>query len=126
MSTLRISAWRGDRLIRLVEILNTFAWGWPQTTWRPNVLDGVGRTAPALFRLSEEGREVPLGDILRLLTDEQLQVIDGSISVSKSDGDAWIVLRTINGDDWDVETDDEAVLEAIRSAFGGAFIPSPE
>ena len=71
----------------------------------------------------ESGARVQGAALVSGLTD-LLQVIDGDFRAFNADATAWIVLRAVDSTYWEVISEDQAAIAAIRERFGGTDAPS--
>jgi hypothetical protein len=92
------------------------------SVWTLRGVEAAGNPSSAqeLEALSEQGQLVP-GDALIELADRGVQVIEGElIGQRRGASEPWILLRGVDSSWWDVETDNEALLTALRAAYPAA------
>jgi hypothetical protein len=114
------SAWREDEPIRLGEVLAVLGSCPADMMWTVRSLDCA--PSPACKALQqEEGRQVEDDRLRELLRDEP-QLLEGEITgLAGSPRQAWIRIRAVRGDEWDVETQDRELLDRLRMGFPDAI-----
>lgn len=114
------SAWSGERFIPLVEVLLAIGRWVLQSKWRlQNAEFATGfRGSDELNVMSSQFNAIPTLSLVDLVSDG-VQMIGGDLcAFHDTEAEPFLVVRSVRGDEWDVECDDVDVLAAIREAFG--------
>ena len=112
-------AWRGDAFIPLVEVLLAIGhaaldrrWSLRDTEFAPG-----WRGSDELTHIAAASTSVPTLKLIDLVSDG-IQLVDGElIGEDENRERAPLKVRSVRGDDWDVEAEDPSVVAAIRSHF---------
>jgi hypothetical protein len=87
------------------------------STWSLRQIEAIGVKRDEIHRLSDNGISVS-GEILLEVAAGIDQTIQGTLNAFKAGGKtSWLILRAVDGTAIDVETEDDAVLNKIRSSF---------
>lgn len=98
----------------LLELLGNEA---VNSNWTMIGVEANGDSAGELHRLCDSSASVP-GDELLIMADNLIQVVDGTFRAFGAIGkQPWIVIRAVDGGAYDVETDSDRVLQAVRQRF---------
>lgn len=98
----------------LLELLGSEA---VNSNWTMIDVEATGDSADVLHRLGDSSACVP-GDKFLILADDLIQVVDGTFQAFRTNGKRpWIVIRAVDGGAYDVETDSDDVLQAVRQRF---------
>jgi hypothetical protein len=74
---------------------------------------------------SDSGKVVSTSDLMDVAR-LGVQLLDAELRAMSKDGKPVLVLRAVRGDEWDVETTSQKVLNVVRTAFPDARpIPGP-
>ncbi len=107
-----------DRGFDLRDILSVLGDDVERSVWTAMGVECLGEDAAAALERASDGGEVLPGSRLRELACDDVQIVDGEFSGRLPDQEAaWIVIRAVDSSAFDVETDREDVLEALRSRF---------
>jgi len=110
---------------RLADVLGVLPDAW-QHVWRPAEIELVScpeteSDVSEAHRLSDLGDTVPI-HLLRRLAVANVQMIEGEWQALASDGHTiLIVIRSVRGDEWDVQAADTAVLDHVRHRVPNAI-----
>ena len=104
--------------VDLVDILRLLGPLAIQTEWEVADVESVGgASARELERLAEAGTRVP-GQTLLSLVDGVTQIIDGKFAGYRDGEDQpWIIVRAVDSSAFDVESEDEAIVSALKRQF---------
>ncbi len=103
--------------IDLRDILNVIGKTGKQSTWKVSGVECLGESADTLHQFSDEEKEI-LGEEFYKIVSDIYQVLNGYFDACKPDENyCWISIRSIRGDEFDIETEDKKLLEKIRNAF---------
>lgn len=113
-----VPAWRGGRPVPLAELLSVVAAPQGYDWFVSRDFEGTGTpdAQAALARIYglEQGTPVPY-ELIKSVADLDAQVFDGHLEVRRRDADAPALrLVSIRGDEWDLESDDPLICEAIE------------
>lgn len=102
----------------LVDILRALGQDARTAVWSVDVIECVGDGADELYGASASGRRLP-GEQLLVLASRTDQVVDGTFTAFRQDGDSkpWLVVRAVDSDAYDVSSRDDAALARLRAAF---------
>jgi hypothetical protein len=104
--------------IDLHDILNVLGWFAEESEW---VISGVecvgGNAADELHRLSDNNNRVP-GQTFSCLAADVTQIIDGVFKgYRKGENSPWVIIWAVNSSAYDVETENQEILDRIRKHF---------
>jgi hypothetical protein len=123
MTGITFPMWAGDVPVMLPDLLTRVGNARVRdSVWTLRGVEAAGDPGAAqeLAAISQQGLALP-GDALIALAERGVQIIDGELVGQRGDAaEPWIVLRGVDSSWWDVESDDEAVLVALRDAYPGA------
>lgn len=86
-------------------------------TWKISNIECLGKSAETLHLISDEGKEISGEEFYETVSDIY-QVLDGTFEAYKpNENYCWLLIRSIRGDEFDIETEDKEVLERIRNSF---------
>jgi len=107
----------GTLAVGLEDILTTLGPDAERAWWKTTGLECLGPSAEKLYSLTDEGAFI-LGRSLVSLSRGLTQVIDGEFDAYRDGSkEPWVMVRAVDGTEFDVETDDEEVLCRIRERF---------
>ena len=112
-------AWREGHYLDLTELLRILERFVEGLTWRVRFDDvAPGPTADSLEALGPDVR-LPTAELLERVSPSDVQVIDGVFRGYRLPGDdsPSVVLRAVRSTSWDVEAENEALLDFVRSTF---------
>jgi len=91
------------------------------STWQVRMADMAGEPSAAarLQRASDEAAPVAGSQILNYAR-AGVQLIDGELVASDPGSGPWVVVRAVDSSDWDVESDDLAVIAQVTEAIPAA------
>jgi hypothetical protein len=104
--------------INLIDVLGIFRDRVASSSWAIAGVEALGAdSATQLNAYSDEEATIDGEELLRLAS-EVTQVIDGNFTGFQiAQDDPWIIIYAVDSSSYDVLTDEQAVLEAIRSRF---------
>lgn len=86
--------------------------------WRCRFVECLGESAEELHAISDAGRIISGGELLRIASD-LLQVIDGQFEAySDANAEPWLVVKAIDSSSFEVWSDGPDVLARVRDNFG--------
>jgi len=89
-----------------------------RSKWTVKGVECLGGDAAVALHSASEKCEVLAGSRLRALAHDVVQTVDGEFSAYLPNEDAaWITIRAVDSAAFDVETDREDILSAIRAHF---------
>lgn len=101
----------------LKEILNIVGEAGKQSIWKISDVECFGETSEVLHQVSDETEKVSGEDFYNIVSGIH-QVIDGYFEAYRpNETENWILIRSIRGDEFDIETKDEKLLKDIRNSF---------
>jgi hypothetical protein len=101
----------------LKEILGIVGDQGKQSIWKVSDVECFGKEAEILHEISDNQQTIS-GDEFYKITSNINQVIDGTFMGYKHNQDNhWILIRSIRGDEFDVETNDKNILKILRRTF---------
>ncbi len=112
-------AWRENGFIPLIEVLQALGPAVLDRRWTISDAEfGAGRRgSDELRRLAATGQEISTAQLIDLVSDG-VQLVDGdAIGLDVEGVRPVLAVRSIRGDAWDVEIDDQTVLAVVRRAF---------
>jgi hypothetical protein len=108
---------KGTLAIDLRDILRALDTDARSSCWRLRGVEAIGAKAHELHRLCDEGQPVS-GERLLALSAEVDQTIDGIFEAFRSGSESpWLRVCAIDATAFDVESDDDAILERMRRTF---------
>ena len=115
-----------DRPAGLLDVLRLLGERGGKSVWLLKNLEvAPSPSADRLHDASDRGLWVPGAELLELAAG-YTQVIDGELIAHDSPEDVpWVVLRAVDGTEWDVHSEDESLLSQIAAGVPDAR-PVPE
>jgi hypothetical protein len=108
---------RGVLQFDLVDILTAVMPYVADSVWTCSGVEAFGRRAEELHRCSEDKVSLD-SSTLREIAAGLYQVVDGLFQAyHRDESSPWLIIRAVDSSAYDVETDDERVLSAIRERF---------
>jgi hypothetical protein len=81
-------------------------------------IEAIGAKRDEIHRLSDNSIPVS-GEILLEVVSGIDQTVQGTLSAFRAGGmSPWLIVRAVDGTAIDIETEDDAVLNKIKSSFG--------
>lgn len=88
-----------------------------QYTWKISDVECLGKSAETLHLVSDKEKEVSGEEFYKLVSDIY-QVLDETFEAFKpNENHQWLLIRSIRGDEFDIETYDKELLERVRKCF---------
>lgn len=118
-------AWRGADFIPLIEVLVVIGSPILRRRWllRDAEFAPGWRGSERLHRMASSGETVSSLRLLDLISDG-IQLIDGPIAGVDEDGiRPIVVVRSVRGDEWDVETQDPSAIAALQEYYRAVDLP---
>lgn len=113
-------AWRNDEFIPLIEVLLVLGRWIVGAQWRLQDAEfATGwRGSDDLNVMSSHALPTPTVALVDLVSDG-VQMIAGELHAfgESAPSTPYLVIRAVRGDEWDILSDDERVLEAVREVF---------
>ena len=113
-------AWRNEESVPLIEVLLVLGRWILGAHWRLNDVEFAAgwRGSESLNLMSSHALPTPTVALVDLVSDG-VQMIGGELQAfgGPGSGAPYLVIRSIRGDEWDIMSDDERVLEAVREVF---------
>jgi hypothetical protein len=101
----------------LRDILNIIGDPALTSTWKLSDVEANGNTAEKLHEINDKGSAISGYDLLSLSID-LTQFIDGNFEAFRNEENSpWLVIRAIDSTEFDVETDDDQILQKVRQSF---------
>jgi hypothetical protein len=119
MQGITITARTEDNLLAvdLIDILRLLGSDVEGNSWEISQVECVGSDAEALHQIADSETRVS-GMKLFEIASNLMQVIYGTFKAYRlGESIPWIVIRAVDSSAYDVETQDEAVLDRIRNSF---------
>jgi hypothetical protein len=102
----------------LKDILSVLGDDAERSTWTVRDVECLGGDAATALHHASDAREVLGGNRLADLARDVGQIIDGEFSARLPNEEApWIMIRAVDSSAFDVETDREDVLAALKAKF---------
>lgn len=102
----------------LRDILSVLGDDGARSAWTVRDVECLGGDAAATLRDASDAAEILAGDLLLDLARNVGQIIDGEFSARLPNEDVpWITIRAVDSSAFDVETDREDVLTALKAKF---------
>lgn len=119
MGALTFRAWRDGRYVALGEILVVLGPRILDLSWTLRLVDVAPH--PRAHHLEAVPPDKSLGtlELIHLVTPD-LQIVDGEVTGSADGLSPKVMIRAVDSTSWDIESDDVAVLSAIKYAFPDA------
>lgn len=103
--------------VDLKEILEVVGDGGKQSTWKISYTDCFGESGETINKLSDEGKEISGIQFYKLALGIH-QTLSGEFQAFKSNEKThWLLIRSIRGDEFDIETGDLELLKKFCSKF---------
>ncbi|MBI3018377.1 MAG: hypothetical protein HYY61_00560 [Deltaproteobacteria bacterium] len=103
--------------MKLIDILDLLGPRAGTLKWEISDIESIGSTSGELYKLSTQGDRVSCPYFLRLAKNT-IQVIDGEFRGYEDDREEpWIVIHAIDSSAYDVEVNDNALLQRIRDRY---------
>jgi hypothetical protein len=103
--------------VDLKEILEVIGEDGRQSTWKISDADCLGESAETLHKFSDEGKEISGIQFYKLALGIY-QTLSGEFNSYKPNTKLhWLLIRSIRGDEFDIETDDFTLLNKFRNKF---------
>jgi hypothetical protein len=87
-----------------------------KSIWSISSVDCYGEGAEKLCKLSDYGKKIS-GEELYSLANDIYQTVEGCFEAFGSNGKKWLLIRAVDGSEFDIETDDFRILELLRHTF---------
>jgi hypothetical protein len=101
----------------LNKILNVIGEAGKQSIWRISEVECFGETSEVLHQISDAAKIISGEDFYNIVSGIH-QVIDGYFEAYRpQETESWILIRSICGDEFDIETKNEKLLKDIRNSF---------
>lgn len=120
------AAWRGKDFVPLIEVLLVVGRWIRQAHWRlRNAEFATGfRSSDELNVMSSQVNLIPTSTLIDLVSDG-VEMIGGDLTAFREPGeDPFLVVRSVRGDEWDIESDDPYLLRAVKDSFDAAELSS--
>jgi hypothetical protein len=126
MPGITFPAARADQPVGLLDLLRLLGERGRNSVWLLKNLEvAPSSSADGLHDASDQGLWVPGMELLELAAG-YTQVIDGELIAHDSPDDPpWVMLRAVDGTEWDVYSEDESLLSQIAAGVPDAR-PIPE
>jgi hypothetical protein len=99
------------------EILNVIGEAGKQSMWKISDVDCFGEASEVLHQISDETEKISGEDFYNIVSGVY-QIIEGYFEAYKlNETESWILIRSIRGYEFDIETKDEKLLKDIRNSF---------
>ena len=103
--------------IDLKEILNAVGNDGKYSVWKISDAECFGEEAEKIHNISDNETKLSGGEFYKLINGIY-QTIDGCFDAYKpKENHWWLRIRSIRGDEFDIETEDEELLSRIRKSF---------
>jgi len=88
-----------------------------QSFWKISDVECLGESAKILHQISDEERKITGIEFYEIVSGIY-QTLDGSFEAYKpNESFHWLLIRSIRGDEFDIETEDKELLNKIRNSF---------
>jgi hypothetical protein len=112
--TIYLSSEDETDLKKILEIIGEIG---RESIWKISDVDCFGETSEVLHPISDEAEKISGVDFYNIVSGIH-QVIDGNFEAYRpNETENWILIRSIRGDEFDIETKDEKLLKDIRNSF---------
>lgn len=120
-----LPAWREGEFVPLIELMLVVGRWILGASWHlRNAEFATGwRGSSELNVMSSQVNPTPTVALVDLVSDG-VQMIGGELLAFRpGEAEAFLAIRSIRGDEWDVRCADRALLYAVREVFGGTCLP---
>ena len=101
----------------LKDILNVIGQEGKECFWKASNVECLGASAQTLHQISDNQQVIEGNDFYRIVENTH-QVLDGYFVAFKGNQKTrWLQIRSIRGDEFDIETEDNLVIKKIRESF---------
>lgn len=101
--------------VHLSDILAAVGQAARDSRWIIKSIDATGQRAEVLHAAADTGESLQ-GNELMAVADQIDQVIDGEFCAYRGDNSSpWLVLRAVDSSSWDVSSNCEHALDAVRN-----------
>lgn len=106
-----------DSKFDLIDILKVIGEKGRELNWKISNLDCLGETSELLHKLSDQGKQISGSEFFQLFL-QVYQTIEGEfVGFENNSTNDLIIIRAIDGSEFDVETNDSEILKNIRNNF---------
>lgn len=89
-----------------------------QSDWKLTEVEALGKDAAEEIHQISDCHSLVDGRKLKKLADDVWQIVDGRLEAYDDDTDnPWLVISAVDSSAYDVQTDDEGLLEGLRAHF---------
>lgn len=101
----------------LKDILQIVGENAEQSNWTASNVECLGENAELLHQISDNEQEITGIEFYKIVQSIH-QTIDGTFEAYKpNEAFCWLLIRVVDGAEFDIETEDKELLNKIRSAF---------
>jgi hypothetical protein len=87
------------------------------SVWLASSVECLGNSAEILHKISDEKEKIA-GEEFYKIASNVYQVLEGCFEAFNEDNPKpWLIIRSIRGDEFDIETRNKELLEKIRNSF---------
>lgn len=105
--------------VDLIDILEVIGERGKKASWNISGVECIGKSSDILHNYSDKKEQIS-GEELYQVCSDNLQVIDGEFKVfEQNESSFWILVRALDGTEFDIETDDLELLKNLRSELKG-------
>ena len=106
-----------DSKTDLRNILNVVGEIGKQSIWTISNVECFGESADVLHQISDKKKKIS-GEEFYELVSSIYQIIDGDfVAYNSSENNYWLLIRSVRGDEFDIETKDKKLLKKLRESF---------
>jgi hypothetical protein len=88
-----------------------------QSLWKISDVECLGESAEILHQISDEERKITGIEFYEIVS-RIYQTLDGTFEAYKTNESShWLLIRSIRGDEFDIETEDEELLNKLLNSF---------
>jgi len=103
--------------IDLKEILEIIGEAGKSSQWKISGAECFGDSAEKTHEISDNGKEISDKEFYKLVSNIY-QTLDGTFQAFKIDENlTWLLIRSIRGDEFDIETEDRELLKKFRDSL---------
>lgn len=107
----------GEDEVDLVETLQITGESGKRSNWKLQNIECIGDTAETLHSFSDQKKEISGIEFYNLVSNIH-QTIDGSFEAyNPNETSHWLLIRAVDGTEFDIETEDLELLKRIRYSF---------